>query len=308
MFKKWVTLLTSLLLVKGFCYGVENQPQDPTSYSSTRGGAYSYQISEETVIGFPQSYLVKNNESLHEIARFFGLGFSELLSVNPEIDPWLPPKGTPLIIPTVWILPDAEDKGIVINIAELRLYYFFEAAGLKMVKTFPIGIGREGLSTPVGVFRITDKLKDPSWFPPASARREDPSLPQVIPLGLENPLGGYWLQLSVPGYGIHGTNRPWGVGRKISRGCIRLYPEDMPWLFDQTARGLRVEIVNQPLKVGFKNGGLYIQVHKNNLEPQKLYHAALSKIKEINLGFQLDPKTLQEAITKNNGLPHLISG
>lgn len=281
---------------------------DWEKFGSTRSGAYGYAVPERTVIGSERTYVLPEGESLFEAARRFGLGIHEITQANPGIDWFIPPAGLALRIPTVWILPDARDRGIVINIGEMRLYYFFEAAGIKMVKTFPIGIGREGFQTPLGVYSVTKKIKDPAWYTPKSARQEDPALPRVVPPGPENPLGGYWLQLSAPGIGIHGTNKPWGVGQRISRGCIRLYPEDIPWLFEAVPIGTRVEIVDQPVKIGWKQGRLYLQARHQEAEPADLHRRALSLVQALKPSTWINPSALQRALSRGHGMPVRISG
>ena len=269
---------------------------------AVRGGAYTYS-STETVIGMEDTYVINGNETLLEVARLFDLGYNEIVAANPDVDPWVPPAGTVIRVPTIWILPETMDEGIVINIAEMRLYYFFMVGGYRMVRTFPIGIGRQGLSTPLGSYRIVAKVKDPTWYPPQKAREEDPSLPPSIPPGPDNPLGGYWLQLSIPGYGIHGTNRPWGIGRRVSRGCIRLYPEDMEWLFERVKVGTEVRIVDRPVKIGLREKRLYIEVHREGgrgVDYEEI-------VKMIGGPSSIDRKGLLRALREANGIPTVIS-
>lgn len=298
-------LLTTLILITSLSLS-KAQTLDSEVY--TGRGAFSYSISDKTVIGIEQTYTIKGKETLLEIARYFGLGYNEIVEANPHIDPWIPPEGQKIRIPTIWILPKTKDEGIVINLAEMRLYYFFKAGkGYPMVRTFPIGIGREGLNTPLGVYSITSKVRNPTWYPPKFAREEDTSLPPYIPPGPDNPLGGHWLQLSVSGYGIHGTNKPWGIGRKVSRGCIRLYPEDILWLFEKVKIKTHVEITNQPVKIGYKGDRLYIEVHKNERDVLELYKETISKIKMIRGPFRISTKDLLKAINEASGIPILIS-
>jgi L,D-transpeptidase ErfK/SrfK len=152
----------------------------------------------------------------------------------------------------------------VINLAELRLYYY--PSDKNQVVTHPLGIGREGWSTPVGETQIIGKKKDPTWTVPESIRKEheeagDP-LPPVVPPGPNNPLGGYALYLGIQGYLLHGTNKPFGVGMRVSHGCIRLYPEDIEEFYLQVPIGTKVRIINQPYKVGWLDGQLYIEAHR----------------------------------------------
>ncbi len=160
-------------------------------------------------------------------------------------------------LPTQFILPDAQRSGIVINIAEYRMYYYFEAGGNEWVRTFPISIGRMDWGTPLGRASITTKVENPSWYPPQSIRE----LEAHVPPGPDNPLGEYALRLSIPGYLIHGTNRPAGVGMRVTHGCIRMFPEDIEWLFPQVPVNTPVRIVNQPIKLGWSGDDLYLEVH-----------------------------------------------
>lgn len=217
----------------------------------------------EDVVGQPFKYRSNYEDTFSDIARFYDLGFRQLKAANPEVDAWLPGEGTEITIPQQYILPPGPREGIIINLAELRLYYF--PKDRNEVDTYPLGIGREGWSTPVGETRIVRKKKDPTWNVPASILKEheedgDP-LPPVVPAGPDNPLGGYALYLGMNGYLLHGTNKPFGVGMRVSHGCIRLYPENIEQLFQQIPVGTPVRIINQPYKAGWLNGELYVEAH-----------------------------------------------
>lgn len=207
-------------------------------------------------------------DTLLDIARRFDLGYSEIVNANPDLDPWLPGAGKKVLVPNRFILPDAEKKGIVINLAEMRLYYYptRKKNQSQQVITHPIGVGREGWTTPLGKTRITQKKKDPTWTPPASIHAEhlekgDP-LPKVVPAGPDNPLGAYAMRLAMPGYLLHGTNRPYGVGLRVSHGCIRLFPEDIEHLFGIVPVNTPVEILYQPYKAALHENALYIEAHE----------------------------------------------
>lgn len=221
-----------------------------------------------TVIGQLEFYTVGARENLLLIARQQDLGYIEMIAANPGVDPWLPQPGRTLILPKAHILPDAPRKGIVINLSELRLYYYGDGAGT--VITFPIGVGREGRETPVGTTRIVRKREAPTWTPPPSIRAERPGLPLSIPPGPDNPLGDFALDLGWTNYVLHGTNKPYGIGRRVSSGCIRLYPEDIEQLFALVPVGTPVTVVDQPLKFGWSNGQLYMEVHPDPLEGDQL--------------------------------------
>lgn len=224
-------------------------------------------VDGEDVVGQLQVIRARHEDTFVDIARAYNLGYDELVDANPGVDPWLPGEGTRIVLPTRHILPDAPREGIVINLAAKRLFYYPEhgAGEAPFVVTHPIGIGREGWETPLGNARIIGKTKDPSWYPPASVRQEhaeagDP-LPARVPPGPDNPLGGYALRLDLPGYLMHGTNKPAGVGMRVSHGCIRMFPEDIEWLFGRVAIGVPVTIVDQPLRVGWYEDELFIEMH-----------------------------------------------
>tara|TARA_B100001173_G_scaffold171982_1_gene148634 strand:+ start:792 stop:1700 length:909 start_codon:yes stop_codon:yes gene_type:complete len=204
-------------------------------------------------------YTTIEEDTLISVARKFNISFADILSANDvNMDPWIPGKDNKLLIPKAHILPFGKRDGIIINIGDLRLYYYESE---KLIVSFPIGIGRSGWETPLGKAKVIKKKKDPIWIPPESVRKEDPSLPKVVAAGEDNPLGNRAIYLSMPSYLIHGTNKPYGVGMKVSHGCIRLYPEDIEILYDLVNEGTKVNIVNQSIKAGWKNNKLYIEVH-----------------------------------------------
>jgi L,D-transpeptidase ErfK/SrfK len=226
----------------------------------------AYPLGEDGVVGMVRSHQVRENESLHEIARDYGLGYNEITAANPGVNPWIPAEGSRVVIPTRWVLPDAPPRGIVVNLAEMRLYHYFQVEGRTFVRTYPIGVGDEGYETPRGTFHITGTRKNPAWYVPASVRRERPELPAVVPPGPDNPLGSYAIRFSAPGdYLIHGTDFAYGVGRRVSHGCIRLYPEDIGVLAGAVGPGTQVTIVYQPVKVGMEGGTVYLEAHEDYL-------------------------------------------
>lgn len=210
----------------------------------------------------------RGEDTFSDLAREYGLGYDELLAANPGVDPWLPGENTPILLPTQYVLPMLPRQGIVLNIASKRLFYFPDAAvgAPQTVLTYPIGIGRVGWETPLGETTVVSKARDPHWWVPASVRREhaemgDP-LPAVVPPGPENPLGTRVLKLDMPGYLIHGTNQPYGVGMRVSHGCVRLYPENIEYLFELVNVGVPVTIINEPYLLGRSNGELYFEAHE----------------------------------------------
>lgn len=231
--------------------------------------ATTFTLADETtrVVGHNLVVYSYKEDTLLDIARRFDIGYSEIVDANPDLDPWLPGTGKRVLVPNRFILPDVPHKGIVINLAEMRLYYYPKKGKgqRQQVITHPIGVGREGWTTPLGKTRIIQKKKDPTWTPPASILAEhlekgDP-LPKVVPAGPDNPLGAYAMRLGMPGYLLHGTNRPFGVGMRVSHGCIRLFPEDIEHLFGIVAVNTPVEIVYQPYKAALDNGILYLEAH-----------------------------------------------
>ena len=213
------------------------------------------------VVGQTQMATLQSGVSLSTVAENYDIGYYELLEANPQMNPLRPYVGQRVLIPTQYILPQTARKGIIINLAELRLYYF--PADQSVVVTEPIGIGRMGWNTPEGEFKIIEKIPQPTWHVPASiaadSAKQGVVLPKSIPPGPDNPLGNYAMRLSLPDYLIHGTNRPAGVGRRVSSGCIRMYPEDIAALFQMVPVGTPVTIVNEPFKAGWLDGHLYFE-------------------------------------------------
>jgi L,D-transpeptidase ErfK/SrfK len=208
-------------------------------------------------IGRMQTHIASADDTLVEIARKYGLGFVEARAANPHIDPWLPGKGAEIIIPTHNMLPDAPREGIVINIAEMRIYSYLKDTP----ESFPIAIGREGLETPEGETKVVRKKDGPTWRPTPRMIKEDPTLDAVYPPGPENPLGTHALYLGWPTYAIHGTNKPFGIGRRASSGCIRMYPEDIKEFFKIVPVGTKVTVINQPIKLAWMDGQLFLEAH-----------------------------------------------
>jgi L,D-transpeptidase ErfK/SrfK len=225
-------------------------------------------VDGEDLIGELRVYRTVAGETLPRVARTQDLGFVELVAANPGIDPWVPGPDRRLLLPTAHVLPKAAREGIVVNLAELRLYYFLPDAG--PVVTFPIGTGRAGWETPRGRTAVVGKRERPSWSPPESLRAECRHLPATVPPGPANPLGDHALDLGWPQFTIHGTNKPLGIGRRVSHGCIRLYPEDIAWLFERVAVGTPVTIVDQPVKLGWSEGELYLEVHPTQAQADEL--------------------------------------
>jgi L,D-transpeptidase ErfK/SrfK len=205
------------------------------------------------------SYRATYEDTLLDVARRFSLGYVEIVAANPGTDPWIPGEGTSVVLPTLHLPPDAAPEGVVINLADMRLYYFAEPGGA--MQSFPIGIGRDGLLTPLGSTEVVRKTKDPIWRPTPRMRAENPELPEAVPPGPDNPLGNRAMYLGWSQYLIHGTNKPLGIGRRTSSGCVRMYPEDVEYLYDRVAIGTKVTVVDQPIKLAWIDDALYIEAH-----------------------------------------------
>ena len=214
---------------------------------------------QQDIIGTIATHTSDGEVTFAVIAREHDLGYVELLSANPGVDPWISPRGTKIVLPTAHILPVQPRKGIVINLSTLRIYYFEPESG--EIWTWPIGIGRFGLTTPLGRTKVIRKREKPTWIPTAETRAANPNLPSVVPAGPDNPMGDFALDLDWPEYRIHGTNKPFGVGRRVSRGCIRMYPEDIRALYAMATVGTMVTVIEDPVKLGWLDGELYLEVH-----------------------------------------------
>lgn len=260
------------LLAPLWLAGCTHAPDWRHALSSLRGpqpaDRFVLARSDTDVVGDLQFVRTRKEDTLPDIARRYDLGYDEIVAANPGVDPWLPGEGTRVTLPTAFVLPPGSREGIVLNLASKRLFYFPQAAAGKAAEviTHPVGIGREGWLTPTGTLPITQKLVNPAWTVPESVRREhaaegDP-LPPVVPPGPDNPLGDFAMRLSQPNYLIHGTNKPYGVGMRVSHGCVRLYPEDIASLFPQVPIGTPVRIINQPYLVGWRDGTLYLEAHE----------------------------------------------
>jgi L,D-transpeptidase ErfK/SrfK len=302
----------TILLIGLFAYsGLAN------AYTLSRPPAYI------DVIGKIQHAEVLRGETLLDIARRHDIGQDEILLANSTVDRWLPSTGKTITLPTRYILPKVERTGLVLNLPEMRLYYF-PVPGLgkqPVVITHPVSIGRMDWSTPLGNLQVVAKQINPSWFPPVSLRREAAAtgkvLPNVIGPGPDNPLGRYAIRLSMPGYLIHGTNKPYGVGMRVTHGCLRMYPEDIESLFNILPIGTHVQIINQAIKVGWLGQTLYLEVHPP-LEEDAEQHKNLRKMafdaisdaladRNTKYRVMLKEDVILNALEEQNGVPVAIS-
>ncbi len=246
------------------------------------------------------------------IGEAYGVGFRELIAANPGINPWVPGDNE-ILIPAEYILPEGQPNEIVLNLAELRLYYFLEDG--ETVLSYAIGIGREGRETPIMETEVRAVVHRPSWTPPKSIRAEyeaaGRSLPAVVPPGPDNPMGEYAIQLGVPSYFLHGTNQPVGIGMRASSGCIRMWDDDIHELAHRVKRGTKVRVINQPFKAGFHRGRLYLEAHegleeyRNEENPLEGFREEVERAIQQRPEFanRVDWKKAEQAALVKAGLP-----
>lgn len=256
-------------------------------------------------------YVLQENDTLVDLAVKFKVGYYHLTLANPKIDPWIPPPGEKIIIPKKILIPEdflyLSDNFVIINLPEMRLYYFKKNSFF----VAPIGIGTEGSLPPIGVYTIINKKEKPIWYPPPSIKAEDPTLPDMVPPGPDNPMGDYALYLSRGLYAIHGTNKIYSIGRRTTHGCIRLYPEDIKFIFDNVPVGTLVKITYEPYKIAIENGKIYLQAYPDieNLVKNPLLYIIqkLDKLTEKkNLSYKIDLKVLEKIIERPDGLVYEI--
>jgi L,D-transpeptidase ErfK/SrfK len=269
---------------------------------------------EDDVMGRLAVIRLRKGDTLPDVARHFSLGINTVSAANPEMDIWVPEPGRPILLPLSFILPDAPRKGIVINLAAMRLFYFKNDGNRLAVSTYPVGVGTTERPTPMGRMYVTRKKLRPTWYVPASIaedhRKKGDPLPAKVPPGPLNPLGEHALYLSKSGYLVHGTNKPASIGLRATNGCIRLYPEDIKRLFDNTPVKTRVKIVNQPYLVGRRDGIVYLEVHspfeESGATKLKKAFAKLRSI-EKKSGHVIDWKKVKDAVVEARGIPVPIS-
>lgn len=279
--------------------------------SSFSANAQTFANSQNNELNF-EYHIVKEGETLHDIAAKHAVGFDELLNANPAIENgniiYVDQK---LILPTIHLVPDAKHEGIIINLAELRLY-FFEG---DIARSFPISIGSDE-RTPTGITKIIDKKKDPSWRPPLAIRLKKPNLPEIMPPGPENPIGKFALYLDSRndikwlGISLHGTDNPSSIGSRVSLGCMRLYPQDIEELFNLIPIGTEVNVLSQDIKIEKINKKIYFESHFRNtpdlvLEGWRIEEEICKKIK--NCEKEIDWNKVDEAAVRNLGIPEDVS-
>ncbi|MFU8815858.1 MAG: L,D-transpeptidase family protein [Pseudomonadales bacterium] len=274
-----------------------------------RAAAYSIPGADTQVVGAVIPVRSRYEDTLASLAEDHGLGWRELVAANPEVDAWLPGEGTVVNLPTKYILPSGPREGVVINVSEFRLYYF--SADGKMVVTYPVGLGRLDFPTPLVNTQIRAAVANPSWSPGPTARREHAErgnpLPAVVPPGPDNPMGSMAIMLGIPSYFIHGTNQPFAVGQTASLGCIRMYNNHVEALAEIARNGSPVRIVNEPYKVGWRDGELYLEVHTDIYDMAKPGELE-RRIKEAVNGeaATIDWALVQSLAEKPTGIPTRI--
>jgi L,D-transpeptidase ErfK/SrfK len=253
-----------------------------------------------TLVGAIQHYRIKKGDDLLELARHYGLGYSELGVLYRNWDPFLPPVGAEITIPTLWIVPNNHGNQIIVNTGEMRLYYYIK--NNSQVYTFPIGMGVLDFRTPQGKFRVIEKKVHPAWHIPKALQKKYEMA--VMPPGPDNPLGDYKLTLSWGDYGIHGTAMPLGVGRMVSHGCTRMYPEHIKKLFPMVPVGTSVEYVYEPAKIGFRQGHIYLSVHEDvYFKIRSMILHVLNMLEQRGLADQVNMRKVMQAVEEQNGMP-----
>lgn len=267
------------------------------------------------LIGTTRIVETKYKDTFADLGTANDLGYLEMVAANPGIDPWLPGNATKVVLPTHYILPSGPREGIVINLAEYRLYYYPKDKNI--VYTYPLGIGREGWGSPIANTRITAKISNPAWYPPKSIREEHAAegdfLPAIVPPGPDNPLGPYKLTLSLSGYLIHGSNKKFGIGMRVSHGCFRMLNPNVIELASMAPVGTPVRIINEPYKFGISNGDVYLEAHtplddQGNLSVVDKHTEVINiLLKQEDLqNMRLDWDKVRRVVAEETGLPAVI--
>jgi L,D-transpeptidase ErfK/SrfK len=281
--------------------------------------------SEDSVVGELQYTRSRADETLIDIAREFNLGYDQIVKANPAVNRWIPGEDRKIILPHRYILPSPARKGIVLNLAELRMYYYppVKRGEAGTVMTFPVSLGRMDWKTPLGATKVIRKDRDPAWHPPKSIReehaREGDILPAVVPGGApDNPLGRFAFRLGFPGYLIHGVDerKSYGIGMRVTHGCVRMYPEDIEQLFDLVPVNTPVQIVDEPIKVGWLGDQLFLEVHQPLEEGENEDVAPLPRIatdrvlrflaQHTPAGFWYEEQEIERITEQGDGIPHAI--
>ena len=297
--------------------------------SHAQAGSFILPPADVDIIGQVTTVTAGRDNTLLDIAREYDIGQNEILHANPDVDRWLPDDNSVVTLPNRFILPGTKRAGLVINLPEMRLYYYPKpkTGEPPVVITHPVSVGRMDWETPLGKTKIISKKKDPSWRPPQSLKDEaiaegDEPLPDVVEAGPDNPLGRYAMRLGIPGYLIHSTNKPYGVGMRVTHGCLRMYPEDIESLFDDVPVNTPVQLINQPIKLGWLAGSLFLELHPPLEEDQEQYQDYMQSVLNAISDFLADENNtadvaagevglsgsaLRQAVEEKSGMPVLIS-
>src|SRR5690554_3184976 len=261
-----------------------------------------------------QVFTTAYEDTFAAIGNDLALGYLELVKANPGVDPWLPGDGTLITLPRMYVLPDVPRKGIVINLAEYRLYYFADDG----VQVYPVGVGTEENPSPLTNAEVTMPLESPAWYPPASIRAEYEAsgdlLPRMIPPGPGNPLGTHALLLSEKGYLIPGTNKQFGVGMAVSHGCFRMYNEDISRFVYQVEKGTPVQVIREPVKIGVSGGEVWLEVHRPRedytpKDREQLWRQVMAKVEAFQARHpetQVKRQSIEIAVDQADGIPTMI--
>jgi L,D-transpeptidase ErfK/SrfK len=312
-----VLVLASLLAAFGAQAQQAGQTGDSAQVGSSSGErpprVTSWPVRGD-VVGELTTMTTTYEDTFAAIGNDKSLGYLELVKANPEVDPWLPGEGTRITLPGQYILPDADREGIVINLAEYRMYYYSGGS----VQVYPVGVGSEDNPSPLTDAKVTMRLESPAWYPPASVRAEyeanNEYLPRMIPPGPDNPLGSFALVLSAEGYLIHGTNKQFGIGMAVSHGCFRMYNEDIERFVYMVDKGTSVQIVNQPVKIGLDGREVWLEVHRpdeklNDRERDRLWGEVIRAISDFEKevpDIEFQREAVEQAVTEANGIPLII--
>jgi L,D-transpeptidase ErfK/SrfK len=313
--KKCAVVLVCLMSLASAANAAQNQkPSDTATVENDRSPRVPTFALNGDLAGELQVFTTRYEDTFAAIGHDEALGYLELVKANPGVDPWLPGDGTTITLPRMYVLPDARREGIVINLAEYRLYYFTDDG----VQVYPVGIGREENPSPLTNAEVTMLLESPAWYPPASIRASYEArgeyLPRMIPPGPDNPLGTHALMLSEKGYLIHGTNKRFGIGLPVSAGCFRMYNEDISRFVYQVQKGTSVQIIREPVKLGLSGGEVWLEVHRphEDYSPEdreQLWRVTLEKLeafRQQHPDVEVQRRSIELVVDQADGIPTMV--
>ncbi len=284
--------------------------------NSATAATYTLHDDDSSLIGALQRITAEEGDMLIDLAPRYDLGQDELLLANPDKARWIPIGGQTVLLPTRHVLPQSPRSGVIVNLPERRLYWFVpqRSGSRQQVVTFPVSVGKLDWSTPVTVAQVVSRKENPPWYPPASIREEAAergiALPDVVPAGPANPLGRHALYLNLPGYLIHGTNNPSAIGLRVTHGCIRLYPEDVEFLYRLLPESTTVTMVDQPVKVGWQGNNLYVEVHppleESHMSEDEQLVQAMALVRDamtVHPDIRLKTWLIRRAVQRRDGIP-----